>query len=159
VHHPFGFNMRWLCHVPSKRRLRFSILAAALVLAIIPVQYSRRLWAVRVFAGGSVPDVPVATVSAGGVRNILRVGGAIEAIKSVMLQAPRIRGSRSGLNRGGDSSSTRGGGDFNLVLLALAKPGARVKTGEMVAQFDPESQKERLDDYRDAVIQKQANIQ
>src|SRR5262249_44091945 len=26
-------------------------------------------------------------------------------------------------------------------------------------QFDPESQKERLDDYRDAVIQKQANIQ
>src|SRR5689334_24736229 len=103
--------MHWFRHVSINWKIRFSILGAVLVIAIIPGQYGRNFWAARVLAGGSVPDVPVATVSAGGVRNILRVAGSIEAAKSVTLQAPRIRGSRSGLNRGGDSGSVRGGGD------------------------------------------------
>src|SRR5262249_27555461 len=79
-------------------------------------------------------------------------------LKSVTLTAPRIRGSRSGLNRGGDTAAIRGGGDFNLVLLSLVKPGARVKAGDVVAQFDAQSQQDRLDDYRDTVLQLENTI-
>jgi multidrug efflux pump subunit AcrA (membrane-fusion protein) len=51
-----------------------------------------------------------------------------------------------------------GGGDFNLVLLHLAKPGSRVKAGDVVAEFDPQFQIQRLDDYKDTVIQQENNI-
>ena len=89
----------------------------------------------------------------------LRVTGTVMALKSATLTAPRIRGSRSGLNRGGDTGAVRGGSDFSLVLVSLAKPGSPVKTGDVVAQFDAQSQQDRLDDYRDTVVQLETSIQ
>jgi RND family efflux transporter MFP subunit len=74
----------------------------------------------------------------------------------VTLLAPRIQGSRSGLNRGGPGGG--GGLDFNLVLLRLAKPGTMVKAGDVVGEFDTENQLQRLDDYRDAVVQLEGTI-
>jgi len=59
---------------------------------------------------------------------------------------------------GRDGFGGPGGGDFNLVLLHLAKPGSRVKAGEVVAEFDPQFQIQRLDDYKDTVIQQENNI-
>jgi multidrug resistance efflux pump len=88
-----------------------------------------------------------------------RVIGSVAALNSVSLLAPRIPGSRSGINRGGDISGGAGGLDFNLVLLSLAKPGTRVKAGDIVAQFDPQNQMQRLDDYKDTVVQLENNIQ
>ena len=41
-------------------------------------------------------------------------------------------------------------GDFSLVLMKLANPGVRVKTGDVVAEFDPQNQLQRLDDYKDS---------
>lgn len=105
----------------------------------------------------SAPTVSQVVLPVGDVLQTLRVSGTLEAEKSVTLLAPRIQGSRSGLNRGGPG----GGGplDFNLVLLRLAKPGTMVKAGDVVAEFDTESQLQRLDDYRDAVVQLEATIQ
>src|ERR1041385_5313259 len=50
------------------------------------------------------------------------------------------------------------GGDFTLILLHLAKPGLHVKAGDVVAEFDPQFQQQRLDDYKDAVIQQEAMV-
>jgi HlyD family secretion protein len=50
------------------------------------------------------------------------------------------------------------GGDFNLVLLHLAKAGLRVKAGDVVAEFDPQNQLQRLDDYKDSVVQLENSI-
>ena len=46
-------------------------------------------------------------------------------------------------------------GDFSLVLLKLASPGVRVKTGDVVAEFDPQNQLQRLDDYKDSAVQQE----
>jgi multidrug efflux pump subunit AcrA (membrane-fusion protein) len=48
--------------------------------------------------------------------------------------------------------------DFSLVLVTLAPPGSRVKAGDVVARFDPQMQQQRLDDYKDTLVQSDANI-
>ena len=61
-------------------------------------------------------------------------------------------GSSSG---GGGSSSS---GDFALILMKLPNPGGRVKQGDVVAEFDRVNMLNRIDDYKDAVIQAEAGI-
>ena len=48
--------------------------------------------------------------------------------------------------------------DFALVLVQLAQPGAHVKKGDVVAEFDRQYQLNRIEDYRDTVIQLEANV-
>ena len=50
------------------------------------------------------------------------------------------------------------GGDFSLVLLELPSVGHRVKKGDVVAEFDRQYMLNRLDDYKDSVIQAEANV-
>jgi HlyD family secretion protein len=110
--------------------------------------------------------VPVASVMLGELHSTVRVNGSMAAQNFAALLAPRIVGSRSGMNRGGTDINFGGGGgpsggggggmnDFSLVIMALAKPGLHVKTGDVVGQFDPQMQQMRLDDYKDTVIQTQ----
>ncbi|HWB87092.1 MAG TPA: HlyD family efflux transporter periplasmic adaptor subunit [Bryobacteraceae bacterium] len=100
--------------------------------------------------------VRTAEVSTGDLARTIRVTGTIAAERFAGLMAPRIRGSRTGRGRGGTPGG--GGGDFNLVLSMLAAPGVHVKEGDVVAQFDPQAQSMRLDDYKDSVVQLEANI-
>jgi multidrug efflux pump subunit AcrA (membrane-fusion protein) len=116
---------------------------------------------------GSVISVPTAVVGTGDIKSTVRVNGTVNALNFAALMAPRILGSRSGLNRGGDAGGAQplgggggggGGGpmgDFSLVLMKLASPGVRVKTGDVVAEFDPQNQLQRLDDYKDTAIQQE----
>ncbi|MEP7365404.1 MAG: HlyD family efflux transporter periplasmic adaptor subunit [Acidobacteriota bacterium] len=70
-----------------------------------------------------------------------------------------IGGASSGGGGGGGSSrGGGGGGEFNLVLQDAAKPGAIVKKGEPVAEFDRQYMLTRLDDYRASVIQTEASF-
>jgi multidrug resistance efflux pump len=125
--------------------------------------------------GGALITVPTIAVSMGDLNATIRVNGTVAAESSQALLAPRIMGSRGDFNRGGDGggrSSGGGGGnaggggggmggpggDFQLVLMTLAKPGMRVKTGDEVGQFDPQNQMQRLDDYRDSVVQLENTI-
>lgn len=48
---------------------------------------------------------------------------------------------------------------FMLVLLDVAKPGVLVKKGDVVAEFDRQYQINRIDDYKAALVQAEANIQ
>jgi len=126
----------------------------------------------KVLGKGGPPTliVPVVSVSLGDLHATVRVSGTVAAQNFAALLAPRIVGSRSGMNRGGTDSNfslgsagsgsggVGGGGpmnDFSLVLMKLANPGLHVKTGDVVGQFDPLMQQNRLDDYKDSVIQTQ----
>src|SRR5205823_8513140 len=104
-------------------------------------------------SGGQITSVSSVALGLGDVTATIRVNGTVSAQNFQALLAPRILGSRTGFNRGGDGGGAGGpggggdrgggpggggpGGDFNLVLMELAKPGSRVKTGEIVAKFDP----------------------
>jgi multidrug resistance efflux pump len=132
--------------------------------------------------GGPVISVPTVAVSMGDLHASIRVNGTVAAENSQALLAPRIMGSRGDFNRGGDGGGRGGGGaggggnaggggggmmgggpggpggDFQLTLMTLAKPGTRVKQGDVVAQFDPQNQLQRLDDYKDSVVQLENTI-
>jgi HlyD family secretion protein len=106
----------------------------------------------------STAAIPAGAVSVGDLQATVVIQGTVAAMNSAFLLAPRILGSRSGMNRGGDVASVVPGGDFNLVLLSLAKAGSHVRKGDVVAQFDPQNQLLRLDDYMDSVIQLESNV-
>jgi HlyD family secretion protein len=71
-------------------------------------------------------------------------------------------GGGGGAGGGGGDTGGRGGGgpmgDFSLVIMRLAKPGSQVKTGDVLCEFDPQLQLQRLDDYKDSVVQMENNI-
>ena len=84
--------------------------------------------------GGPVITVPTVTAVVGDLDRKVRVTGTVAAKNFAALLAPRIQGSRSNTNRGGMGGSLGagpaggggpGGGDFNLILLHLAKAGHR----------------------------------
>jgi HlyD family secretion protein len=121
--------------------------------------------------GGPLVTVASMAVGMGDLNQSIRVNGTVAAQNFAALLAPRITGSRSGINRGGDGSFGGGGaaggggnpgggmgGDFTLILLHLAKAGIHVKAGDVVAEFDPQFQLQRLDDYKDSVVQLENSI-
>lgn len=59
---------------------------------------------------------------------------------------------------GGGSGGPGGGGDFSLVLMNLPNAGGHVKKGDPVAEFDRVNMLNRIDDYKDSVIQAEASI-
>lgn len=141
--------MRW---IPRRKALRWAEVAMAIGFAVVLARYRHAH-----SAQASAPEPSAApSVQVDSTRQ-LRVTGSLAALHSAMLLAPRVQGSRSGLNRGG-SGAAGGGSDFNLILMNLAKPGAHVKAGDVVAQFDTQFQSQRLDDYRDTVVQLEANL-
>jgi len=119
---------------------------------------------------GGIYSVQTVSVAMGDVAATIRVNGTVAAERSASLLAPRILGSRGDFNRGGDGGGRQGGGgggnpggggpggDFSLVLLTLGKAGSHVKAGDVVGQFDPQNQMQRLDDYKDSVIRLENSI-
>ncbi len=83
-------------------------------------------------------------VTRGPLRRTVRASGAVSARDYAAIVAPRM------LGRGGEGGS--------LVLLKLAKPGSRVKKGDVVAEFDRQSQLTRIDDQLASVRQADATI-
>ena len=135
---------------PAKRRV--AIWGIPLVVAILAggiALYLNTDSGKKAIGKGGPPTVivPVAAVSLGDLHATVRVSGTISAQNFAALLAPRIMGSRSGMNRGGTDSNfslgsagsgsggVGGGGpmnDFSLVLMKLANPGLHVKTGDVV---------------------------
>ncbi|HEY2011977.1 MAG TPA: hypothetical protein VGH38_00690, partial [Bryobacteraceae bacterium] len=154
---------------PEKPR-RTAVWAVLLTLVLVAggaALYMNRQSASKTAGGGPVVTVPTIAVSLGTVTAAVRVNGTVAAQNFASLLAPRITGSRSGMNRGGDAGFGGGGGggpqggmggDFTLILLHLAKAGMHVKAGDVVAEFDPQFQIQRLDDYKDSVIQLENSI-
>ncbi len=130
----------------------WGILIAVLILGAGAAYYFKTRNDAKVAAKGSLISVSTAVVGVGDLHATVRVNGTVNAQNFAALMAPRILGSRSGFNRGGDGG---GMGDFSLVLLKLAKPGIHAKSGDVVAEFDPQNQLQRLDDYKDSAVQQE----
>jgi HlyD family secretion protein len=156
---------------PKKRRTAmWGIALAVVVLAGGIGLYVNNQSQSKTSGGGPVVSVATVAVGLGDLNASLRVNGTVAAQKFAALLAPRITGSRSGINRGGDAMFGGGGGggggnpgggmggDFTLILLHLAKAGIHVKSGDVVAEFDPQFQAQRLDDYKDSVVQLENSI-
>ena len=110
--------------------------------------------------GTPVLTVPIVAASMGNVESTLRIAGTVAAQNFASIMAPRIQGNRGNYNRGGQGGQGPNGNnnDFNLLVTKLAEPGSSVKTGDVVAEFDTQAQQQRLDDYKDSVVQMDANI-
>lgn len=91
----------------------------------------------------SAPDQHIAVARRGNIEQTLRLTGQTSARKSVNMTAPMLRGPES--NR-------------SLVLMKLAKPGAHIKKGELVAQIDAQATRDHVDDVADNVKQADADI-
>ena len=59
---------------------------------------------------------------------------------------------------GGGGRSRGGSSRFGLTLLELAEPGVRVKKGDLLAAFDPESMALQVDDYEALVRQSEERM-
>ncbi|MBI4904207.1 MAG: HlyD family efflux transporter periplasmic adaptor subunit [Acidobacteria bacterium] len=59
---------------------------------------------------------------------------------------------------GGGGGGPSGGGDFGAIIQELVKPGARVKKGDKLVEFDRQFMLQRLEDYRSGVLQQELNI-
>ena len=140
----------------------WGILTAVLILGAGAAYYFKAQNDAKVAAKGSLISVSTAVVGLGDLHATVRVNGTVNAQNFAALMAPRILGSRSGLNRGGQGGGGQQGGgpmgDFNLVLLKLAKPGIHIKSGDVVAEFDPQNQLQRLDDYKDSAVQQENTV-
>jgi HlyD family secretion protein len=168
---------------PRRRRLWMFLALIAVAGGGLAYYLNQQSEAAKLAAkgGGGIISVSTAVVGLGDLNATVRINGTITAQNFVSLRAPRIQGSRSGMNRGGEGGGGRGGGgggggpmgggdatammmmmggpgDFSLVLLRLTKPGLTVKTGDVVAEFDPTNQLLRLDDYKDSAVQQENTV-
>ncbi len=69
-----------------------------------------------------------------------------------------IGSTSASLDPGGGGGGGGGMNDFMLVLQKAAKPGAHVKKGDVVAEFDRQYMLLRLDDYKASVVQAEASL-
>ena len=171
---------------PERRRTALWGLLAAVVVVAGGVGIYLNRSQPKTAEGGPGIIVPTVVLSTGNVRETIRVSGTVAAQNFAALLAPRIMGSRSNMNRGGTfggrgsggaasmmmAQAISGGGgmggpggggggpmgDFSLILMRLAQPGVRVGAGEVVAEFDPQMQMQRLDDYKDTVDQQENTV-
>lgn len=142
---------------PEKRRT--ALWGTLLTLALLAggAAYYLNTQSQRKVSGGTpTPTVSTSVVAMGDLNATVRVNGTVSAQNFASLLAPRIMGSRGNFNRGGAGGGP--GGDFNLVLMHLEKAGIRVKAGNVVAEFDPQNQLQREDDYKDYVVQTENSI-
>ncbi len=107
--------------------------------------------AVLLFRGRTAPvrPAPVAVrtvaVRSGALERTVRLAGSTAAQRSVELRAPNMRGRRRG-------------GDFRLLIEALAAPGARVSEGHVVASFDRLYMQIYLDNERAQRVNSEAGL-
>jgi HlyD family secretion protein len=89
-----------------------------------------------------VAAVPTMAVSFGSLDRTIMLAGPTSARKYATIKVPAQRG--------------RGTGALNLIK--LIDGGTEVKKGDMVAQLDPESLLQQIDDFDDTVSQAEANL-
>ncbi len=90
-----------------------------------------------------VASIPTAKIRLGTLERTTRIAGVTSAKNYINITAPRLRGPES-----------RG----NLVLLKLTPSGTSVKKGDVVAQIDPQSALDHIDDVTDTVETAEADV-
>ena len=133
------------------------------------------LLALAAFGGGYYylnpgPAVPVAVqvsrtakVRTGSLSQTLRLSGTTAAEKSMQLLVPQLPGRRN-FQGGGNNFGGGGNNDFQMTIATMGDFGARVRKGDVIANFDIEMMKNRLadagaqlQDYQNRVEKARAN--
>ncbi len=94
-------------------------------------------------AAATVTAYKLATVTRGNVNTQLRLNGVTTARDFANITAPRLRG--RGMERG-------------MNILKLAPAGSFIKQGDLVAELDAQTLKDRIDDELDNVHQKENDV-
>jgi len=97
--------------------------------------------------GGAI--VRTAKVTTGDLADTIRLSGAVAAQSFAAIRAPQIRRGRR---------SQGGGGAGGLTLIDMVEPGVTVQKGQVVAEFDRQSQQQTIDDQEASVVQAGAVI-
>jgi len=124
---------------PPRSKKKWWIAAAAVIVIVagLGVNYSLRARATST----SAQAIKTATVTRGEFVRTLRVTGTTEATESYVVAAPTLTGGNLG----------------SLIITHMARPGARVKKGDLLVEFDRQAQiKNALDkqaEYEDLVEQ------
>ena len=145
---------------PQKPRRLAGILLAAVVLVAAGVGVYWKSRPADTTSGGPVVTVPVVAAGFGNLQSTVRIAGTVAAERYASIMAPRIQGNRGNFNRGGQGGQGPNGNynDFNLTITKLVQPGANVTAGDVVTEFDLTAQQQRLDDYKDSVVQTEASL-
>ena len=148
----------------AKRKLVVS-LAALVLLALIGWRYwyQRRSDAMA----ASTPVLSTAKAERRDFVRKLRIHGIVEAVQAYTVTAPRLSGSGAtgtGTGGGGGGGGFGGGGSGPLVITTLIRSGMLVKKGDLLVEFDRQSQiKASLDrraeflDFEQQIAKKQAD--
>ncbi|MCX6630705.1 MAG: hypothetical protein NTW28_24065, partial [Candidatus Solibacter sp.] len=81
------------------------MLIALLIIGAGAAYYFKTQNDAKVAARGSLISVSTGVVGLGDLHATVRVSGTVNAQNFAALMAPRIQGSRTGMNRGGDGGS------------------------------------------------------
>ena len=104
------------------------------------------IWALTRTGGPAGGGAGLTAVAATGeLSKTLRIGGAVEARNYAAIRAPRMQGPRDA-------------GNSQLTLKTLAEPGAMVKAGEVIAEFELQWLIDHVDDTNSNVVQRKADV-
>ena len=129
-------------------------IAATIAAVVVALVLAAALWRptaqdVAAQTGNSSPHGPKPLARRDFVRRI-RLTGLSEAIQFHVATAPLLAGQ-------GQSGGEGGGGGGSLVIVKIAPPGARVKVGDVLVEFDRQSQEkialDKKAEYEDLVNQ------
>ena len=112
-----------------------------------------------------------AKATSGDLDETIRLSGTIAAQSFAAIRAPQIRrrsggrGGGAGIAGGGGSGgggggggSSSSGGSSGLTIIEMVEPGSAVSKGQIVAEFDRQSQQQLIDDQQANVVQAKALI-
>ncbi len=103
--------------------------------------------------GGGPLSVRTAAAERTQLRKTLRVGGSVAASRFVAIRAPQISRGRRAVSSGAGGGGGGGGGGGSLTLIGMAAPGSTVRPGDVVAEFDRQSQEEEIERQQSQVAQ------
>lgn len=136
--------------MPPRRSRRSGLFAVALGLAAGLAWWMMASSQSQLGGGGPV-GVRTAAAERTKLRKTLRVGGTVAASRFAAIRAPRIsRGRRT---------VASGGGGGGLTLIEMAAPGSTVAAGQVVAEFDRQSQEEQIERQLSQVSQAERMIE
>ncbi len=93
---------------------------------------------------GTATTTPTAAVTASPLERVVRISGQTSARRFETIMVPVFAGPDSGRD---------------LTLMKVAKAGSYVKKGDLVAEFDPQSLRDHIDDLNDTVQQAENDIE
>jgi RND family efflux transporter MFP subunit len=91
--------------------------------------------------------------SFGSSGTVASTNSAASSSSSGNVSSSGSSGGSGGGGGGGGGGYGGGGGDFEMTLQSMAPAGTWVKKGDVIAQFDPESTQQRLEDYESSFAQ------